>query len=145
MVPHGQKHNKYAARRLEVKRQKGDPWSSRPGGPSWTAIEALVGREESEIGVLREGRCPDGTWVFLDDWVGLPSGDSSGKPMVEVGAKGGATGESNHHHNLFYRDTDNIWKSWIGMVCHNDDDFNWDGRKIAADHFETIEVDGNYC
>jgi hypothetical protein len=84
-------------------------------------------------------KCPDGTWKFLGSWEGVQSGDRDGWPMVEVHRLGATTGLSNHHHNLFFRDANNIWYSWANMGCRSDDDPDWNGREVAGDHFETIQ------
>jgi hypothetical protein len=66
-----------------------------------------------------------------------------------VGPPRGASGRSpiaRHSHRNWTRSRGLvIWYSWTGMVCHYDDDDNWNGWKITNDHLDTIQIDGVYC
>jgi hypothetical protein len=77
------------------------------------------------------------TFQLLATWSG--STYSLGTPFAETWRFGGVqTGMSDHHHNLQYRNTADIWVSWANMGVQCDSATDWDGKKIAADHYDTV-------
>jgi hypothetical protein len=64
---------------------------------------------------------------------------AQGTPEAETFRRGAATGMSDHHHNLRYKNGGS-WVAWPDMACEQDIVTDWDGNEIAANHYETKTV-----
>jgi hypothetical protein len=51
---------------------------------------------------------------------------------------GGGSGMSSPHHSLITAQF-SVWRAWTDMGCWADGTPSWQGRKVAGDHYETVQ------